>query len=42
VPLYLGMWVCRALVPGLFHGQKTLAGRARRRELQERDVVNDR
>ncbi len=30
VPLYLGMWVGRSLVPGLLRGQKTLQGKARR------------
>lgn len=30
VPLYLGMWLCQRLVPGLFRGRKTLDGRARR------------
>jgi gluconate 5-dehydrogenase len=30
VPLYLGMWLGRALIPGFFRGRKTLAGRARR------------
>jgi NAD(P)-dependent dehydrogenase (short-subunit alcohol dehydrogenase family) len=28
--LYFGMWACRALVPGLFRGKKTLAGACRR------------
>lgn len=32
VPLYLGMWLCRWLVPGFFRGRQTLAGKARRRE----------
>jgi NAD(P)-dependent dehydrogenase (short-subunit alcohol dehydrogenase family) len=30
VPLYLGMWLGQALIPGFFHGKKTLAGKARR------------
>ena len=30
VPLYLGMWLCRALVPRFFRGTKTLSGRTRR------------
>lgn len=30
VPLYLGMWLGRALVPGFFRGRSTLAGDARR------------
>lgn len=30
VPLYLGMWLLQALVPGFFQGRKTLQGRARR------------
>jgi NAD(P)-dependent dehydrogenase (short-subunit alcohol dehydrogenase family) len=30
VPLYLGLWVCRAFVPGFFRGRETLAGKARR------------
>jgi NAD(P)-dependent dehydrogenase (short-subunit alcohol dehydrogenase family) len=30
VPLYLGMWLCRWLVPGFFQGRKTLAGKKRR------------
>jgi len=30
LPLYLGLWLCRSLVPGFFRGKKTLAGRARR------------
>jgi NAD(P)-dependent dehydrogenase (short-subunit alcohol dehydrogenase family) len=30
LPLYLGMWLARSLVPGFFRGKKTLAGRARR------------
>jgi NAD(P)-dependent dehydrogenase (short-subunit alcohol dehydrogenase family) len=30
VPLYLGMWLCRSLIPGFFQGRKTLAGKARR------------
>jgi NAD(P)-dependent dehydrogenase (short-subunit alcohol dehydrogenase family) len=32
VPLYLGMWLGQTLVPGLFQGQKTLVGKARRAE----------
>ena len=32
VPLYLGMWLCRWLVPGFFRGRQTLAGKPRRRE----------
>lgn len=31
VPLYLTMWLGQSLVPGLFHGRKTLEGKARRR-----------
>jgi len=31
VPLYCGLWLCQALVPGFFRGTKTLAGQARRR-----------
>jgi len=30
IPLYLGMWLCRSLLPGFFRGRTTLAGRARR------------
>jgi NAD(P)-dependent dehydrogenase (short-subunit alcohol dehydrogenase family) len=30
VPLYAGMWLVRALVPGFFRGRKTLRGDARR------------
>ncbi len=30
VPLYLGMWLFRSLLPGFFQGRKTLDGRARR------------
>jgi len=30
VPLYLGMWLCQSLVPGVFQGTKTLEGKARR------------
>jgi NAD(P)-dependent dehydrogenase (short-subunit alcohol dehydrogenase family) len=30
VPLYLGMWVCQAFIPGFFQGRKTLDGKARR------------
>jgi NAD(P)-dependent dehydrogenase (short-subunit alcohol dehydrogenase family) len=30
IPLYLGMWLCRSLVAGLFGGQKTLNGGTRR------------
>lgn len=30
IPLYLGMWLCRSLVSGLFWGRKTLDGKARR------------
>jgi NAD(P)-dependent dehydrogenase (short-subunit alcohol dehydrogenase family) len=30
VPLYLGMWLGQALVPGFFQGRKTRAGRIRR------------
>jgi gluconate 5-dehydrogenase len=30
VPLYLGMWLGRSLIPGFFQGRNTLAGRARR------------
>lgn len=29
VPLYLGMWLCRTLIPGFFRGRKTRNGRAR-------------
>jgi NAD(P)-dependent dehydrogenase (short-subunit alcohol dehydrogenase family) len=32
VPLYLGMTICRWVVPGLFRGRKTLASATRRRE----------
>lgn len=31
IPLYLGMWSFRALVPGFFRGRVSLAGKARRR-----------
>lgn len=30
VLLYLAMWLCQAVVPGFFRGQKTLAGKVRR------------
>ncbi|HEX6273890.1 MAG TPA: SDR family oxidoreductase [Polyangiaceae bacterium] len=30
VPLYFGVWLCRALAPGFFRGRKTLAGDDRR------------
>jgi len=30
VPLYAVMWLCRACIPGLFRGKKTLGGAARR------------
>jgi NAD(P)-dependent dehydrogenase (short-subunit alcohol dehydrogenase family) len=30
VPLYLGMWLLRAVVPGFFRGRKTLSGAPRR------------
>ncbi len=30
VPLYLGMWLCRAIIRGFFRGRKTLAGKVRR------------
>lgn len=30
VPLYCGMWLCRALFVGFFRGKKTLAGEVRR------------
>jgi NAD(P)-dependent dehydrogenase (short-subunit alcohol dehydrogenase family) len=30
VPLYLAMWILRALIPGFFQGRKTLDGKARR------------
>jgi NAD(P)-dependent dehydrogenase (short-subunit alcohol dehydrogenase family) len=30
IPLYLGMWLCRAVVPGVFQGRRTLAGNTRR------------
>ena len=30
VPLYAGMWLVRALVPGFFQGRKTLSGKPRR------------
>jgi NAD(P)-dependent dehydrogenase (short-subunit alcohol dehydrogenase family) len=29
LPLYLAMWLCRALIPGFFSGRTTLAGKAR-------------
>lgn len=32
VPLYLGMWLCQSLFPGLFQGRRTRAGNERRRE----------
>jgi NAD(P)-dependent dehydrogenase (short-subunit alcohol dehydrogenase family) len=41
VPLYLGMWVLRALVPGFFRGRRTLAGKARRAALAS-DTASDR
>jgi NAD(P)-dependent dehydrogenase (short-subunit alcohol dehydrogenase family) len=41
LPLYLGMWLCQALVPGSFQGKKTLAGRARRVPLLGHDAAND-
>ena len=31
VPLFLAMWLLRALIPGFFQGTKTLEGKARRR-----------
>jgi NAD(P)-dependent dehydrogenase (short-subunit alcohol dehydrogenase family) len=40
LPLYLGMWLCQALVPGFFHGKKTLAGRARRVALPGQGAAN--
>lgn len=30
VPLYLALWFCQSLIPGLFQGRKTLSGRLRR------------
>jgi NAD(P)-dependent dehydrogenase (short-subunit alcohol dehydrogenase family) len=30
VPLYLGMWLCQSLVPGVLQGRRTLDGRVRR------------
>jgi NAD(P)-dependent dehydrogenase (short-subunit alcohol dehydrogenase family) len=30
IPLYLGMGLCRALIPGFFQGQRTLDGKVRR------------
>ena len=30
LPLFGGMWLARALIPGFFDGRKTIAGRARR------------
>jgi NAD(P)-dependent dehydrogenase (short-subunit alcohol dehydrogenase family) len=30
VPLYVGIWLLRSLLPGFFRGQRTLAGAARR------------
>jgi NAD(P)-dependent dehydrogenase (short-subunit alcohol dehydrogenase family) len=39
VPLYLGMRLCQACVPGLFRGRKTLAGAARRREQLAADAA---
>ena len=41
VPLYLGMWLCRSLIPGFFQGRKTLAGKARRGGGPPRDSASD-
>jgi len=42
IPLYLGMWICHACVPGFFQGRKTLAGFARRREQSVPGTARDR
>jgi NAD(P)-dependent dehydrogenase (short-subunit alcohol dehydrogenase family) len=39
-PLYLGMWLCRALIPGFFRGRKTLSGQARRAGSPEHEERN--
>lgn len=41
VPLYLAMWLGQSLVPGFFQGQKTLAGKVRRRAPSRRDLAGD-
>lgn len=41
VPLYLGMWVSRAVLPGFFRGRQTLAGKARR-AVSARDAASER
>jgi NAD(P)-dependent dehydrogenase (short-subunit alcohol dehydrogenase family) len=40
VPVYFGMWVGQALIPGFFQGKKTLNGKARRREGRLRHEVS--
>jgi NAD(P)-dependent dehydrogenase (short-subunit alcohol dehydrogenase family) len=41
IPLYAGMWLCRWLVPGLFRGLKTLAGKTRRKAPPSSDAARD-
>jgi NAD(P)-dependent dehydrogenase (short-subunit alcohol dehydrogenase family) len=37
LPLFLGMGLCQSLLPGFFQGQRTLAGRPRRRADEHRN-----
>ncbi len=41
VPLYLGMWLARGLIPGFFVGRNTLTGQARRRSAAPRSASQD-
>lgn len=39
LPLYWGMWLCRAVLAGFFRGRTTLAGHPRRRPVSERAAL---
>jgi NAD(P)-dependent dehydrogenase (short-subunit alcohol dehydrogenase family) len=41
LPLYAGMWLSQALLPGFFRGRKTLAGAARRREARRHEASSE-